>query len=92
MTGRLTRHPWAIMKTDKEGVTKLDDGFTAAGYLARLIWKAVNEIRRARDGETDDLTRLDFNQYFFRRKQYDPTAPAFVQAAAPLVITGTFGG
>jgi DNA-directed RNA polymerase, mitochondrial len=57
LTGRLPRHPWAIMKTDKEGVTKLDDGFTAAGYLARLIWKAVNEI------VTDACTGMAF----FRR-------------------------
>jgi hypothetical protein len=45
-----------------------------------------------RDGETDDLTRLDLDQYVFRCKQYDPIAPAFDQAAAPITITGTLGG
>lgn len=44
------------------------------------------------DGETDDLTRLDLEQYLFRFSQYNPAAPAFDQAVAPLVITGTFGG
>lgn len=44
------------------------------------------------DGETDDLTRLDMDQYLFRCKQYDPAAPAFDQAAAPLEITGILGG
>ncbi|QQG64650.1 hypothetical protein [Desulfobulbus oligotrophicus] len=43
------------------------------------------------DGETDDLTRLDMDQYLFRCKQYDPAAPAFDQAADPLKITGTLG-
>lgn len=44
------------------------------------------------DGEKDDISRLDREQYLLRCKQYDPTAPAFDQAAAPLVITGTPGG
>lgn len=44
------------------------------------------------DGETDDLTRLDLDQYLFRCKQYDPAAPAFDQAAASLTITGTLEG
>lgn len=44
------------------------------------------------DGETDDLTRLDFEQYLFRCSQYNPTTSAFTQAAPPLVITGIFGG
>lgn len=44
------------------------------------------------DGETDDLARLDVDQYLFRIRQYDPAAPAFDQAADPLTITGTLGG
>lgn len=44
------------------------------------------------DGETDDLTRLDLDQYLFRCKQYDPAAPAFDSAAASLTITGTLEG
>lgn len=44
LTGKLNAHPWDYMRTDKEGTTKPDGGFTAANYLAKLIWKAVNEI------------------------------------------------
>ena len=44
------------------------------------------------DGETDDISRLDREQYLLRCKQYDPAGPAFDQAADPLVITGTLGG
>jgi hypothetical protein len=44
------------------------------------------------DGEIDDLTRLDLDQYLFRCSQYNPAAPAYDQAADPLVITGTLGG
>lgn len=41
------------------------------------------------EGETDDLNRLDFDQYLLRRRQYDSAAPAFDQAMAPLIIIGT---
>lgn len=44
------------------------------------------------EGETDDLTRLDDNQYQFRCGQYDASTQAFDQAADPIVITGTFKG
>lgn len=44
LTGKISEHPWAMLRTDKEGVTKMDGGFTAATYIAKLIWKAVNEI------------------------------------------------
>jgi hypothetical protein len=44
------------------------------------------------DGETDDLTRLDLDQYRIRRKEYDTAAPAFAPAAPRLIITGTLGG
>lgn len=44
------------------------------------------------EGETDDLTRLDNDQYDLRCRQYDPRFPAFDSAAAPLNITGTLGG
>lgn len=44
------------------------------------------------DGETDDLTRLDNDQYFFRCRQYDPTTPAFDRAAASFVIAGAWRG
>jgi hypothetical protein len=44
-----------------------------------------------KDGETDDITRLDREQYLGRCKQYDPAAPAFDQAAPPLVIIGILG-
>ncbi len=44
------------------------------------------------DGETDDLARLDIDQYHLRCGQYDPASPAFDLAAYPLIITGTLGG
>jgi len=40
------------------------------------------------DGETDDITRLDLDQYLFRCRQYDPAAPAFDPADEPLIING----
>lgn len=40
------------------------------------------------DGETDDITRLDREQYLLRCKQYDTKAPAFDQAAPSIVIKG----
>ncbi|GBE12081.1 MAG TPA: hypothetical protein ENG91_04915 [Desulfobacteraceae bacterium] len=43
------------------------------------------------DGETDDITRLDREQYELRCKQYDSAAPAFDYAEDPLEISGTFG-
>jgi DNA-directed RNA polymerase len=57
LQGKLTEHPWAMVRTDKEGNTKLDGGWTAASYLAKLIWRAVNEI------VTDACTGMAF----FRR-------------------------
>jgi len=57
LQGHLTEHPWAMMRTDKEGNTKLDGGWSAASYIARLIWRAVNEI------VTDACTGMSF----FRR-------------------------
>jgi DNA-directed RNA polymerase len=57
LQGKLPAHPWAMMRTDKEGNTKLDGGWTAASYLAKLIWRAVNEI------VTDACTGMAF----FRR-------------------------
>jgi hypothetical protein len=45
-----------------------------------------------REGETDDIARLDLAQYVLRCKQYDPAAPAFDQAKAPLKIIGTRRG
>ena len=43
------------------------------------------------DGETDDINRLDFDQYDSHCKQYDQETTAFDQAAQPIVITGTHG-
>lgn len=45
-----------------------------------------------REGETDDITRLDLNQYVTRCKQYESASPAFDQAADPIIIIGRFGG
>lgn len=44
LTGKLDAHPWQIMRTSKDGTTALDGGFTAACYIAKLIWSAVNQI------------------------------------------------
>jgi hypothetical protein len=44
------------------------------------------------DGETDDISRLDLDQYTLRCKQYDPTTPAFDRAERQLTITGTLVG
>ena len=44
------------------------------------------------DGETDDITRLDREQYLIHCKQYDIKCPAFDHAADPLEIIGTLGG
>ena len=41
------------------------------------------------EGETDDITRLDREQYILRCKQYDPVTPAFDQAALPIEIVGS---
>ena len=37
-------HPYAMLRTGKDGLTRMDGGFTAASYIAKLIWRAVNEI------------------------------------------------
>ena len=44
LQGHLEAHPWEMTRTSKDGVTKPDGGFTAASYIAKLIWTAVNEI------------------------------------------------
>jgi DNA-directed RNA polymerase len=44
LTKQVVAHPYAMLRTDKEGNTRMDGGFTAASYIAKLIWKAVNEI------------------------------------------------
>ena len=41
------------------------------------------------DGETDDINRLDLNQYDSHCKQYDLETPAFDQTAQPIVIRGS---
>lgn len=40
------------------------------------------------DGDTDDITRLDCQQYELYCKQYNQATPAFDQAEPPLVIIG----
>ena len=40
-------------------------------------------------GETDDIHRLDSEQYQFRCRQYDPKIPAFDQTEEPIKIIGT---
>ena len=44
LQGHLQSHPWEMIRTSKDGVTKPDGGFTAASYIAKCIWNAVNEI------------------------------------------------
>jgi DNA-directed RNA polymerase len=44
LQGHLKVHPWEMMRASKEGDTKKDGGFTAASYIAKCIWAAVNEI------------------------------------------------
>lgn len=44
LQGHLESHPWEMQRTSKAGETKPDGGFTAASYIAKLIWTAVNEI------------------------------------------------
>lgn len=44
-----------------------------------------------KEGDTDDINRLDIEQYEVRCKQFDPLVPAFDFAADPLIITGTQG-
>lgn len=44
LQGHLKSHPWQMMRTSKDGVTKMDGGFTAASYIAKCIWKSVNDI------------------------------------------------
>lgn len=44
LQGHLKANPWEMMRTSKAGDTKLDGGFTAASYIAKCIWKAVNDI------------------------------------------------
>jgi hypothetical protein len=41
-----------------------------------------------KDGETDDISRLDFDQYIFRCSQYNPQAPAFDPAEETLELIG----
>lgn len=44
LTGSLKVHPWEMVRTSKAGETKPDGGFTAASYIAKCIWAAVNDI------------------------------------------------
>lgn len=44
LQGHLKSHPWEMVRTSKSGETKPDGGFTAASYIAKCIWAAVNEI------------------------------------------------
>lgn len=44
LQGHLKSHPWEMVRTSKDGVTKPDGGFTAASYIAKCIWAAVNDI------------------------------------------------
>lgn len=44
LQGHMKSNPWEMLRTSKEGETKLDGGFTAASYIAKCIWRAVNEI------------------------------------------------
>ena len=44
LQGHLKAHPWEMLRTSKDGETKMDGGFTAASYIAKCIWRAVNDI------------------------------------------------
>lgn len=44
LQGHIQSHPWEMLRTSKDGETKPDGGFTAASYIAKCIWRAVNEI------------------------------------------------
>lgn len=44
LQGHLASHPWEMLRTSKSGETKPDGGFTAASYIAKCIWRAVNDI------------------------------------------------
>jgi DNA-directed RNA polymerase len=44
LQGHLEANPWEMLRTSKAGVTKMDGGFTAASYIAKCIWRAVNDI------------------------------------------------
>lgn len=57
LMGKRTAHPYEMLRTSKDGDTRMDGGFTAASYIAKLIWQAVNTI------VTDACTGMAF----FRR-------------------------
>jgi DNA-directed RNA polymerase len=57
LMGKRTTHPYEMLRETKDGEVRMDGGFTAASYIAKAIWNAVNTI------VTDACTGMAF----FRR-------------------------
>jgi DNA-directed RNA polymerase len=57
LMGKRTAHPYEMLRETKDGEVRMDGGFTAASYIAKAIWNAVNTI------VTDACTGMAF----FRR-------------------------
>jgi len=57
LMGKRDSHPYEMLRTSKDGEVRMDGGFTAASYIAKCIWQAVNTI------VTDACTGMAF----FRR-------------------------
>ncbi len=45
LEGQLVKHPYAMLRLNKKTNTmEPDDGYTASLYIAKVVWRAVNEI------------------------------------------------
>lgn len=71
-------NPYAIPRLDKDGVAtgQLDGGFSASGYLAAKVWKAV----------TETVTKATEGMEFFKK-----VASALAHEKQPLVWTTPLG-
>jgi len=49
----------------------------------------LHGLDTGKEGETDDINRLDFEQYIFRCDQYDTISSAFDKVIDPIEIVGT---
>jgi DNA-directed RNA polymerase len=78
-TGKIAQNPWAVFRKDKttgELTDELDGGFTASGYLAAQVWKAV----------TATVTNATEGMDFFKK-----VAATLAHERLPLIWTTPLG-
>jgi hypothetical protein len=80
---QVTLYRWS----ERPGAQKLHNRYILTNIGGVSFHHGLDE---GRDGEADDITRLDLEQYSLHCKQYNPMAPAFDPAANPIVITGKY--